>query len=448
MTTEAQAIDRIATALKDQALLPFVGAGVSCWPGACKYVANLQAGIQEMGDACENVTRAIDIACEVARSRKWLSAGFVLEKDIPGWPPTWFLHLCMLALLSPADRDRYSHSKFSALAQFLRYGDSTRRLMAQLLHKLFHPQYGQLFGAPNQLHGLIVHLPCNHIVTTNFDTGLEVASQRTASPLRPVRDDEALMSAKVSGRRIFKLHGDFCDLLHIDEETAAAAPLNLLSAIIFQEDGFWNFPGQPHQTGSRNLLCNYLTAVLPLSQVVFLGYGFDDPNIHEIFRSVPQWPPERRPLLVLEYEPDEAAVALWNARLVDVVHVPDLESFLKRINDKFYKPLHAQSGGIGGGEIDSLSLALGVQWLFDLIPPEPERTKVIHRLAYDRPMFSVGEAHKLGLKVQTDADFAALLDTPGGLRMVYPQSDSDPAVYALDTELRCFLKKIADGKKP
>lgn len=445
MIPEARAVDRIATALKEQALLPFVGAGVSCWPEARQYVPNLQSAIHRIPNAHGDLDQAIGSVCVVSKERGWLDTGFTLRKGMCGWPPTWFVHLCMLALLGPTEREGYCHLRFSALAQFLRDGDSSRRLLARLLYTLFHPG-GRRFGTPNELHGLIARLPCNHVVTTNFDNGLELASDRTAVPLSAVRDDAALIAKKVSGRRVFKLHGDFFDLQDIPEQGVAAEAQRLLNAVVFQEDTFWRYPGPPNQTGSRSLLCNYISATLPWSQVVFLGYGFDDPNIHEIFRRVPEWPADRRPLLVLEFKPDAATLAFWSSRHVDVVQVKTLKSFLTEINDTIFKPFHSRPGGGHNGEMDSLSLALSVQWLFDLIPPE--RAEIIRMLAYDRHVFSVDEAKELGLNVRNDKDFSRLLDIPGGLRMVYPESLGDPPFYALDAELRCFLKKLADGKTP
>jgi hypothetical protein len=427
--TKSEAIARIVLRLKEGRLLPFVGAGVSCWPEAT-HVSNLRSAIRELPTEAFEWERAITAARTAAsksKDSKGLPDSFTLN-NTQGWPPTWFLRLCMLALLNSTDRDKCGDLGFSALAQFLKCGPLHVDL-ANLLLAFFHPR-GRFCGKPNKLHHLIAQLPCHSLVTTNYDSGIEEASQHTPRPLLPVIDDESLIDQGIEGRRIFKLHGDLSGYNRSIVKSHGAD--DILQAIVFPEDTYWQFPGVPHQVRSRNLLCKYVSALLPLSQV------------HEIFRHVGQWPKDHEPLLVVTHESSAAMVDFWQARRVSVVEVDDLESFIKEINAQIWQPLGRQLKNEVNGEIHDPFLALGVQHVLDLVQNEKDKTAVVGSLV-ELAHFSAAMAKHLGLGIILDSDLQPLRDL-GWLRIVSNEADSEPLFYAFDLDLRNALRKWSSRK--
>ncbi len=409
--------------------MPFVGAGISSWPGIPSYVRNLKPAVDHIGhhkpgrlkEVLRLVGDASDVIARGDKVKTLVASGF----RGPGWPPAWFLKLCMLAILPVEDRTIAGELNLSELATFLSSHAITENDFWKLFYAFFNIQ-GDCVGRPTKLHELIVRLPCKYLITTNYDSGLEDASKKTPRPLEVIYNDDSLCQLNINGRRLFKLHGD----LSVTQRGASFRP-----GIVLEARGYWTFPF------GRVAIRNFVEALLPIFRVIFLGYSFGDANIHEMFRRAHQQQRDR-PLLVHTYEPTKAEISIWDAREVDVIHVRDLELFLNDVVRKLAQPYERTSENLTGGTND-LWLLLSVQKLLDQIDGRKDWKRIARVLVEDHVTFSEEVARDLGIKIPTGG-LRTLMDGVGCLRLVYPETDDDPAYFALNAEVRLALMQFLE----
>ena len=109
-------------------------------------------------------------------------------------------------------------------------------------------------------HALLASLPVQEIVTTNYDTLLELAAESVGRPLR-VLPDEPLGSVS---RWLLKLHG------------TVTKP----ESIVLTREDYLRYSDQ------RQALAGIVHALLITKHMLFVGFGLDDDNFHRIVDDV------------------------------------------------------------------------------------------------------------------------------------------------------------------
>ena len=75
-------------------------------------------------------------------------------------------------------------------------------------YKRFVRKKLHLMGKPNDIHNMIMHMKPNHILTTNYDTLIEQAANRTGLSYSVINADNKVATAPTCNY-ILKVHGDF-----------------------------------------------------------------------------------------------------------------------------------------------------------------------------------------------------------------------------------------------
>ena len=120
--------------------------------------------------------------------------------------------------------------------------------------------------APQPLHHLLVRLPVPIIITTAYDTLLELAFHQANTPLNRVVRDSDLAFADPRRRTLIKLYGD----------------LPQRDTLIVTEDdhyGLW-------RSREKEGLLDEVRRTLRGSAVLFLGYNLADPDFNLLWREV------------------------------------------------------------------------------------------------------------------------------------------------------------------
>ncbi len=168
-------------------------------------------------------------------------------------------------------------------------------LIKQLRDKLSDVRY-QL----SRTHELVVSLPVQRIYTTNFDTFLEQASTKRQLNRTVIYNASHVGFSDSSILSIVKLHGDLAD------------PGSL---VITARDYYAYFSRNP-------AMADMLKVELQTRTVLFLGYGFGDPNLGMILGKVAHEQGLVRPLLYsLQLQPTRLAVEAMRERGVKVIDI-------------------------------------------------------------------------------------------------------------------------------
>lgn len=141
-------------------------------------------------------------------------------------------------------------------------------ILAQILYKCFPEKYESLIKSAidnrniSEVHKCIAELKPRIIITTNWDCLLENALETSFYDV--VASDGDLLESRRE-RKLIKMHGD---LLH--------------NNIVFKEDDYLNY------SDNFPLIENFVKTILYTSNVLFLGYSYNDINLKNIMNWLQQ----------------------------------------------------------------------------------------------------------------------------------------------------------------
>lgn len=141
-------------------------------------------------------------------------------------------------------------------------------ILAQILYKCFPEKYESLIKSSidnrniSEVHKCIAELQPKIIITTNWDCLLENALETSFYDV--VASDGDLLESRRE-RKLIKMHGD---LLH--------------NNIVFKEDDYLNY------SDNFPLIENFVKTILYTSNVLFLGYSYNDINLKNIMNWLQQ----------------------------------------------------------------------------------------------------------------------------------------------------------------
>lgn len=125
----------------------------------------------------------------------------------------------------------------------------------QSLHDLIKNEINDIAWAPGELHKSLLELPWSEVLTTNWDTLLERASEEVHQPVyNVVAKQEDLSSAR--SPRIVKLHGT----------------INISEDLIFTQEDYRKYPQR------QAAFVNFARQVFIENELCLLGFSGDDPN--------------------------------------------------------------------------------------------------------------------------------------------------------------------------
>jgi hypothetical protein len=217
----------------------------------------------------------------------FVGAGISMSSGLPSWRQ----------LMTPLRADLGDQADKDAtpleIAELFEAKHGRTMLIKQLRDKLSDVRY-QL----TRTHELVVSLPVQRIYTTNFDTFLEQASTKRQLNRTVIYNASHVGFSDSSMLSIIKLHGDLAD------------PASL---VITARDYYGYFSRNP-------AMADLLKVELQTHTVLFLGYGFGDPNLGMILGKVAHEQGAVRPLLYsLQLQPSRVAVEAMRERGVKVI---------------------------------------------------------------------------------------------------------------------------------
>lgn len=181
---------------------------------------------------------------------------------------------------------------------------------------------------PSEGHRLIAELPCNTIVTTNYDSLLERALEDAKRPFRVILSASDLLQSTPREVRLFKIHGD---LSSIDE------------MVITERDYYSRFLLPP------SVLVDALRSALASNVCLFVGYSIRDINLKYLFfELISKVGVEslRGRFYAVQLKASEADQAVWISRGLSLI-VADQVRFLRRLVDEVeFHGLRRQKGSL------------------------------------------------------------------------------------------------------
>lgn len=149
-------------------------------------------------------------------------------------------------------KDEYSNDEFLKIPQYV-YNQSP-----ELYNKILAEQIKEVFvDAP--LSKLIFKINPAHIITTNYDTLLEMSTSDLREQYQVIVTDRDLLDT-TKNKYIIKMHGDLHDI----------------STIVLKEQDYLNYSQE------RVLIELFIKSLLTDHTVLFLGYSLNDYNIKQI----------------------------------------------------------------------------------------------------------------------------------------------------------------------
>lgn len=125
----------------------------------------------------------------------------------------------------------------------------------QALDDLLKKEVNDAAWEPSDLHNQLLELPWSEVLTTNWDTLLEKASQKTHSRFYSVVNRQEQLSSEYSPR-IVKLHGT----------------LNVTNELIFTQEDYRTYPQK------QAAFVNFARQVFIENELCLVGFSGDDPN--------------------------------------------------------------------------------------------------------------------------------------------------------------------------
>lgn len=151
-----------------------------------------------------------------------------------------------------------AEGRFLDLAQYLAREIGERSVQTKVAEILRRGE------RPGRIHTLIVGVPFRGIVTTNYDTLLTLADRDRRFAL-PVNHRTSPLTQHLKSRFVFHFHG------HVDDP----------SSIVLTQQGYDRFG-----VGEEAPAMSFLKGVFRQFTALFIGFGFRDSNVDEIFREM------------------------------------------------------------------------------------------------------------------------------------------------------------------
>ena len=210
----------------------------------------------------------------------FLGSGLSIGAGMPTWKDL-LLELAVKAgneqvtdrvaeILKSDEPKRFQRAGTLLQHEFFAQGEGAFDLWRRKLDEAFSRERS---AAPSRVHDILVNLNWHRIITTNYDCLLEQALERVqkealvCNPRSPNRSRLESHHAPC----IYKIHGDIADPE---------------SRIILTEQDYEEL----YRDGASSIFEQTLGSLLRSATVVlFLGYGHNDPYVHEVIRKSMQW---------------------------------------------------------------------------------------------------------------------------------------------------------------
>jgi SIR2-like domain len=155
---------------------------------------------------------------------------------------------------------------------------------------------------PSGAHIAFARLGFEHVVTTNFDTLLERASESVQRPCLPLVEESQLSNRNsYPGPRLLKIHGD----------------INHPHRLVLTEDDYDGFLTQ------YPLLATSLSALLINHTAVLIGYSLDDPDMRQLLSVIRNRLGRLTPLLwAIQIDSPPHLINRFERRGVRVINIP------------------------------------------------------------------------------------------------------------------------------
>jgi hypothetical protein len=204
--------------------------------------------------AIQQLARALWRNGSVRGAAVLVGAGFSKNAERPGddtpEPPLWF------ELLDGMIERLYPHDKKAAPSDPLRIAEEYRKSFYQAgLDEFIRTRFPDRAWSPGPLHAELLELPWTDILTTNWDTLLERASENTIEYFYEIVRSEADLTHARSPRSV-KLHGSIGDV----------------SPLIFAEEDYRTYPTK------HAAFVNLARQVFIENELCLVGFSGDDPN--------------------------------------------------------------------------------------------------------------------------------------------------------------------------
>jgi phosphoglycolate phosphatase-like HAD superfamily hydrolase len=125
---------------------------------------------------------------------------------------------------------------------------------------------------PNSYHYSMVRSACETIWTTNYDNLFERAIHSSARPMAVLRDDVQLKDNFGTGRKLFKVHGDFYD--------ATYNRVSMDWGVVISDEQF------DLSEVNRPEIWRYFEDEYRTSSLLFVGVSFGDPTLRRILSII------------------------------------------------------------------------------------------------------------------------------------------------------------------
>lgn len=259
------------------------------------YRIFLEARRQVTGGPADDPLRRPELEEALAAGRGVLFVGAGLSRGagLPDWEGLIGRLAAALGLPSGTRAD------YLDLAQWFRERFGNDKL-AEILRETFGGP-----ALPTLAHYLLLSLPVRHVITTNYDSLLEVAlAAMNRPPLKVVRQEDVSRTGR-GGVSLVKLHGD----------------VERAEEIVLSRDDYDEFF---HRRPAMALL---LEGLLLNQTFFFVGYGLRDPNFRQIYSRIARMlPRSRRPAFATTFDAGgaegEHLVRQWRNKELHLLPVP------------------------------------------------------------------------------------------------------------------------------
>lgn len=248
-----------ATENTDIALVTHDAAALSAAEAARRRLGDSATTFPELDDTLR------DLACRLGRFAAsgnlvlFLGAGVGVGAGLPLWNEL-LQDLAVRAEITDAERQQLKHLAAIDQARIVESRVSREAMDNEITVRLSADCY-------SLSHSLLASLPASEVVTTNYDTLFEMASEAAGRHTAVLPD----MSPRRGDRWLLKLHGS------VGEQ------------IVLTRDDYLDM------MRSRNALTSIVQALLMTRHMLFIGYSLGDDDFHEIAHDVRSVMARKRP---------------------------------------------------------------------------------------------------------------------------------------------------------